>query len=69
MSGCALSARHWTEAAKMAYNIHSLVSEAKRNKLSLITSLTEEDVMVVWEATADFIERLMLQHKVRERSS
>ena len=52
----------------MAYNIHSLVSEAKRNKLSLITPLTEEDVMVVWDAAADFIERLMLQHKARERA-
>ena len=50
----------------MAYTLQSLVSEAKRNKLSLIASLKEEDVVLVWDAVAEFIEKQMAQQKVRE---
>lgn len=48
----------------MAATIHSLISEAKRNKLSLIGPLTEDDVHRVWEKVAQSVETLMSQQKV-----
>lgn len=48
----------------MAATIQSLAADAKCNKLSLIGPLTEDDVLVVWEKVAEFVETLMLQQKV-----
>ena len=48
----------------MAATIQSLVSETKRNRLSLIGPLTEDGVLRVWEKVAQFVEALMLQQKV-----
>ena len=49
----------------MAATIQSLVAETKRNRLSLIGPLTEDDVLLVWEKIAQFVETLMMQQKVR----
>lgn len=49
----------------MAATIQSLAADVKCNKLSLIGPLTEDDVLVVWEKVAQFVETLMLQQKVR----
>lgn len=48
----------------MAATLGSLVSETKRNRLSLIGPLTEDEVLLVWEKVAQFVETLMLQQKV-----
>ena len=49
----------------MAATIQSLVAETKRNRLSLIGPLSEDDVLLVWEKIAQFVETLMMQQKVR----
>lgn len=49
----------------MAATIQSLAADVKCNKLSLIGPLTEDDVLMVWEKVAQFVETLMLQQKVR----
>ncbi|CAI8003532.1 Coiled-coil domain-containing protein 81 [Geodia barretti] len=47
----------------MAATLGSLVSETKRNRLSLIGSLTEDAVLHVWDKVAQFVETHMLQQK------
>ena len=49
----------------MAATIQSLAADVKCNKLSLIGPLMEDDVLMVWEKVAQFVETLMLQQKVR----
>ena len=48
----------------MTATLGSLVSETKRNRLSLIGSLTEDTVLHVWDNVAQFVETHMLQQKV-----
>ena len=50
----------------MAVTIQSIVAETKRNKLSLIGALTENDVLLVWDKVAEIVETLMLRRKVRK---
>lgn len=47
----------------MAETINGLIAEAKRNKYSLIPSLTENDAVSIWEAVSAFIVRQMVQQK------
>ena len=50
----------------MAATIASLVSDTKHNRLSLIGSLTEQEVLLVWDKVAQFVETLMMQQKVKK---